>query len=1320
VVGHGVGELAGLVWAGCTTPADARALNSIRASVLAAPDDSAPGQLSDAIDRFARFEFRPPRRRLISGCTGTELAGADQVPEMLSAEVFDSRLGGGRLAEAVRAGAVGATLLLQTSQDPDLREAVGQVGKVPAVAIDGDPADSVAVTRAIAALFAAGAIGAPAAIAAGRPARPIDIWREQVFITNPCQIPLGPTGQQAGQDRVPAGQSDDDQPGTDRADQPAAGPDTADRAAATGADQATGLATLASLATRTGPASLTGTVEEPGAGQPPSPVPVASVTPWARCYVEQLRQPGRPVPAADQGAWRIYSGGCESLRPAIETAFRRDPAARRTLAVLGPLDAAGTSEAALRAAQDAIESGILVAICAGPDLTGLWASLHAEHPSLGITVIRAPMTSDGIAAAAGVAAAGAGEYRELAVDASGAVREPVMAPVAAPGDGSFPLGPEDVVLVSRAAGAAGLALAQVIACSGAAIAIIGGRQARQDEEVIATLEQLRQAGARVSYEAVDTADRTGMLAAIRRIEGRLGPITAVGHAVAGTPRLPVADLTAADLDRLIRAQTLVLDQIVSAIRAAGRPAARTTARTAHGRAASQGGGGLRLIATFGSVVGRYGLAGESVLAVASQALAEHGERLAVAGPGCAALHIDWPGWAQDGLGERADLSDALRRAGFAPMSIAQASRLLLKVLASGGLPARLALHGRVGIPAPRVIARTDPAAGRPLPGRFLGEVLAHYPGAELIAEATLTLASDPYLADYRLDGAPVFPLAMALEAMAQAASALAGATLRAASRVELTAPVVLPTGPSPAVTVRVFALWLDDAITVVLRSDQTGYEIDHVRAVFAASPAAPGDQGEPEQPGAGVQKSSAAARTAPDFRSDGTLDASMLYGPVWFQAGRFRRLAAFRPAGSRSATAVARGADGPGWFGPAADGAPASVAPTPGLILGSAAIGDACLQVVQGCVPHRRLAPAGCDTISWSGLNADGLVTISARQSGSAARDEDQPAPPVRVPRPRSASAATTGSGKAAGSGKATGSGKAAAAPVPPPGTTTESCWDVEARDATGRLLVRWQGLRMRDAGPLPRTEPWPAELLGSYLEHAAAELGLGPGFEVRVARLAPASAGTEAEPGWVTAPAHDEGLAALRLRVRAAAEAGCAWQTVRGTPAGDDREPAAGAGSGDASQTGATARPGGAPLTWLAILEAVERAGARGPGWTSSTSAGRFASTDPAATRAALAARARALAACLGPAPAGGDVTVETRYVASVVWLLLRSGDSRAASVLLAIDGVDDPVVLALRAGAAGRADQAETGLAADAGTAASRSSRRRKRAAAARTSGS
>ncbi|MHB1593470.1 MAG: hypothetical protein ACYCU3_04755, partial [Streptosporangiaceae bacterium] len=122
-----------------------------------------------------------------------------------------------------------------------------------------------------------------------------------------------------------------------------------------------------------------------------------------------------------------------------------------------------------------------------------------------------------------------------------------------------------------------------------------------------------------------------------------------------------------------------------------------------------------------------------------------------------------------------------------------------------------------------------------------------------------------------------------------------------------------------------------------------------------------------------------------------------------------------------------------------------------------------------------------------------------------------------------------------------------------------------------------------------------------------------------------------------------------------------------------------------------------------------------------------RLATADPAATRAALAARPRALAAraraltdCLGPAPAGGDVTVETRYVAGVVWLLLRSGDSRAASVLLAIAGVDRPVVLALRAGTAVLADQAEAGLAAAAGAAASRSSRRRKRAAAARTPGS
>jgi enediyne polyketide synthase len=94
-VGHGIGELAALVWAGCTTPADARTLTALRTAALAAPPDSAPGQLSSTIGRFSTFSFRPPRRRLVSGSTGREVAEPEAISEMLCAELFEARLASG-------------------------------------------------------------------------------------------------------------------------------------------------------------------------------------------------------------------------------------------------------------------------------------------------------------------------------------------------------------------------------------------------------------------------------------------------------------------------------------------------------------------------------------------------------------------------------------------------------------------------------------------------------------------------------------------------------------------------------------------------------------------------------------------------------------------------------------------------------------------------------------------------------------------------------------------------------------------------------------------------------------------------------------------------------------------------------------------------------------------------------------------------------------------------------------------------------------------------------------------------------------------------
>ena len=108
---------------------------------------------------------------------------------------------GRTLGPALLAATEEAALVVLTGQDRSLGRVVAELGMgpvsdgepgspLPAVSIDGDPADDAAVARAAAALFAAGAMSRPEALYAKRPSRPIDIWRDPVFITHPCQRPV--------------------------------------------------------------------------------------------------------------------------------------------------------------------------------------------------------------------------------------------------------------------------------------------------------------------------------------------------------------------------------------------------------------------------------------------------------------------------------------------------------------------------------------------------------------------------------------------------------------------------------------------------------------------------------------------------------------------------------------------------------------------------------------------------------------------------------------------------------------------------------------------------------------------------------------------------------------------------------------------------------------------------------------------------------------------------------------------------------------------------------------------------------------------------
>jgi enediyne polyketide synthase len=1298
-VGHGIGELAGLVWAGCLIPADASTLSALRAAALNDTASAVPGSVRKVLDSFATFGYQSPGRPLFSGSTGNELTSAAEVARLLSAELLDSRSAGAspqadyRLADAVRVGVTGASLLLQSGRDRELTRAIGQLGtghggagqrrKVAVVSIDGDPDDDRSMARAAAALFAAGALGRPEALYAGHPARPIDIWREQVFITNPCQThpaagPAEPRPARTGRQRPAETQA----PAQAEAQTPAlaptgvAVPERAPAQAETGApaqtaaapegarpaegsadvDSGTGHEARSTEPAVTGhdtdhnqpnPASApkhidaahqagpgpTAVIEagagpetddnQPSAGSAPSHAewasvgpaePVIGIGPWSRCYVERTQALDRPVEPAGDQPWQLFTGDCEFLRPVLDDLVRSEPRADRTLAVLGRLPGAATLESALLAARSAMSTGRLVVLSPDSGLAGLWASLRAEHPRIGVVTVRAPLTPESVRAATGIAAV-PGQFRELTIEPDGSMAEAVMVPLPPGPGGDFPLGTSDVVLISRNAGAAGLALAQVLACSGAAIVVIGRDHPRHDDAVIAALEQLRLAGTAVGYEIVNPSSAAALDAAVARIEQRFGPVTAVAHAISAAPPHASYELTPAQAHAYVLDQVRMLDQLVAAVQA--RPAP------------PQSPSRLKLIATFGSVAGRYGLAGGSLVALATGALAGHGEQIAADLPGCAALHVDWPGWAGAGLGERADWTALMKRAGCTPLSVQDGSRQLMKLMTMARRPGRSAVHGRVGLPPPRpvAIAGSGPATVAP-PEHLAGATIVHYPGVELITQLTISPQAESYLADYVIDGVRLVPPAIALEAMAQVASVLAGSPMRSADGVVMNAPIVL-SDPQASAVLRICGLRTDEIVTVVVRCDSTGFAVDHFSASFGGAP--------PASPVTPVRLEEAADGEP----AAAVIDGSEVYGPVCFQTGRFRLLTSVRLSGSRAAVALAEETEP--WLDQPADG-PGPAAP----LLGSPGLGDAMLQLAQVCVPHRRLLFAGCDHFEFAEPEALGPIALSAVQV--------VPTSPSLVPRQRRGDGTPT-----------------------EPIDQRETSWDIDAVDSGGRVVAYWRRLRMRDAGPLPRTAAWPAPLAACVLERAAAECGLGPSLEVRiglrpeavqaaraaraglVARGRRAGSGRRArrvpvtavvDPRWSagswTSPASTSGaLAGLDLMVRAEGQAGCAWQVA--TPA---------AMSGQASQPSQS-------QAWLAVVSE------------------QHLQAGDAGTALAL---AEVIATCTGGAGPPPQVHAEARYIAGTGWLLVQAGPVRIVATVLDLAEAGLPVAVAIMTNASDR----------------------------------
>lgn len=333
-----------------------------------------------------------------------------------------------------------------------------------------------------------------------------------------------------------------------------------------------------------------------------------------------------------------------------------------------------------------------------------------------------------------------------------------------------------------------------------------------------------------------------------------------------------------------------------------------------------------------------------------------------------------------------------------------------------------------------------------------------------------------------------------------------------------------------------------------------------------------------------------------------------LYGDVLFQGRRFQRLRRYHRAAAREVDADLAVLPDTDWF---ADFLPAE------LILGDPGTRDALMHGNQVCVPHATLLPAGIERVHPGpavARMAAGEVRYCARERS---RDGDT------------------------------------------------YVYDIAVRDADGRLLERWDGLRLQ-AVRKRSDRRWAAPLLGPYLEREFGDL-LGVAVAMAVEPDAPGDGGA--------------GVAGRGRTARAAGRALGRAVDVRYRPDGrpevdEDRQVSAAHGSG---LTFCVAGPGplGCDVEAVAVRPGSEWDGLLGP----NRSLADVIAEEAGEELAVAATRVWTAAECLQKAglPQRSPLALLS---AGDGLVLLASGDLRIATTPAILRDQAAPVVFAVLTG--------------------------------------
>jgi malonyl CoA-acyl carrier protein transacylase/NAD(P)-dependent dehydrogenase (short-subunit alcohol dehydrogenase family) len=289
------------------------------------------------------------------------------------------------------------------------------------------------------------------------------------------------------------------------------------------------------------------------------------------------------------------------------------------------------------------------------------------------------------------------------------------------------------------------------------------------------LEAVEAAGGVAFYHSVNLLDGEAVAAIMADVRARSGRIDVLLHAGGVEISRSLAEKEPQEFDLVFDVKTDGLFNVLHA--ATDLP--------------------IGAIVSFSSVAGRFGNAGQTDYSAANDLLCKITSNFRRTQPDTRAIAIDWTAWGGIGMATRGSIPKIMEAAGIDLLPPEAGVPTIRRELTRGGTRGEVVVAGRLGLllnefdetggldaaKVNRLLARSDPPFG------MIGVVKAAklYGGLEI--ETTFDPNAQPFLSDHQIEGTPLLPGVMGVEAFAQVASLVApGYSIAAIERAQFESP----------------------------------------------------------------------------------------------------------------------------------------------------------------------------------------------------------------------------------------------------------------------------------------------------------------------------------------------------------------------------------------------------------------------------------------------------------------------------------------------------------------------------------------------------